>query len=169
MQNFLNFRETIIHRGEFYAPMGDGRVSVVDVRDVAAVAAEVLEEYGHENKEYDITGPESLTYAEIAERLTFALGKPITYVDVPPERAREAMLNMNIPEWNVDGILELYALWKFNGASEVVGTTEHIAKKDPITFAQFARDYAPQFGLAGRAPLQELMDEVNLDKMTPGA
>lgn len=169
MQNFLYFRDSIIHRGEFHAPMGTGCVSIVDVRDVAAVAAEVLEEYGHENKIYEITGPESLTYADMAARLTYAVGKPITYVDVPPEAARDAMLQMGMPAWNVDGILELYALWKFNAAAEIANTTHTVAKKDPITFAEFAHDYAPQFGLAGRAPLQEMMDEVNLDKMTPGA
>ena len=169
MQNFLNFRDSIIHRGEFYAPMGDGRVGIVDVRDVATVAAEVLEEHGHENKIYDVTGPESLNYAEMARHLSLAVGKPIAYVDVPPEVAGDAMLKSGIPQWTVDAILELYAIWKFNGAAEISKTVWDIGKKDPITFAEFAHDYAPQFGRTERDPLQELMDEVNLDKMTPGA
>jgi uncharacterized protein YbjT (DUF2867 family) len=168
MQNFLNYRESIIRRGEFYAPMGDGRISLVDVRDLAAVAAEVLEEYGHENKVYDVTGPESLTYADAAERLTYALGKPVTYVDVPPEAARDSMLQNGMSPWLVDGILELYALWKFN-TSEIADTVPTIAKKDPIPFAEFAHDYAPQFGRTSRDTLAELMDNVNLDTMTPGA
>jgi uncharacterized protein YbjT (DUF2867 family) len=169
MQNFLNFRESILNRGEFYAPLGGGRVSIVDVRDVAAVAAEVLEEYGHENKVYDVTGPESLTYADAAERLTFALGKSVTYVDVPPEAARDSMLQGGMSPWYADAILELFALWKFNAAAEIAGTVENVAKKDPITFAGFAHDYAPQFGRRSRDTMGELMDNVNLDTMTPGA
>lgn len=169
MQNFLGFRDSIIHKGEFYAPMGDGRVSIVDARDVAAVAAEVLEEHGHENKIYDVTGPESLTYAEIAGMLSFELEKPVTYVDVPPESAGEAMRQAGMAPWMVDSILELYAIWKFNGASEIAGTVSDVAKKDPIRFMDFAADYAPLFGHTGRSPAAKLMDEINLDNMTPGA
>jgi uncharacterized protein YbjT (DUF2867 family) len=169
MQNFLSFRESILHRGEFYAPMGNGHISIVDVRDVAAVAAEVLEEYGHENKWYDVTGPESLTYADAAERLTEALGKPVTYVDVPPEAARDSLLQAGMSPWIVDGILELYALWKVNAAAEIANTVQSVAKKDPIPFADFAHEYAPQFGRQSRDTLAELMDQVNLDTMTPGA
>jgi len=169
MQNFLSFRESIIHKGEFYAPMGDGRISIVDARDIAAVAAEVLEEYGHENKMYEITGPQSLTYAEMAGVLTFELEKPVAYVDVPPEAARDSMLQAGMDSWTVDAILELYAIWKFNGASEIAGTVSDVAKKDPITFDEFANDYAPLFGRTDRNPVAKLMDEINLDNMTPGA
>lgn len=170
MQNFLNFRDSIIHRGEFYAPMGDGRISIVDIRDVAAVAAEVLAEYGHEDKVYEITGPESLTYAEMATRLSFQLEKTVTYVDVPPETMRSGMLQSGMSEWMADSILELYAIWKFNGASQIAGTVSTVGKKDPITFGEFARDYAPQLGLqAERPPIQKIMDTVNFDSMTPGS
>lgn len=169
MQNFLGYRDSIINRGEFYAPMGTGRVSIVDVRDVAAVAAEVLEEYGHEDKVYDVTGPESLSYADAAERLTVALGKPVTYVDVPPEAARDSMLQSGMSPWFADALLELFALWKSNGASEIANTVYDVAKKEPTSFAGFAHDYAPQFGRESRDPLAQLMDEVNLDNMTPGA
>ena len=169
MQNFLGYRDSIIQRGEFYAPMGTARVSPVDVRDLAAVIAEVLEEHGHVNKVYDVTGPEALTYAEIAERFSAALGKPVTYVDVPPEAARDNMLQSGMPPWFVEGILELLALWRANGASEIANTVHDIARKEPITFEAFARDYAPQFGRAGRDPLEERKEDVNLDNMTPGA
>ena len=169
MQNFLGFRDSIIHRGEFYAPMGTGRISIVDLRDVAAVAAEVLEEYGHEGKTYDVTGEESLTYAEMAALLSKAVGTPITYVDVTPEAARAGMVQAGMSEWFADAILELYAVWKFDGAAGIAKTVRDVAKKNPSTFAQFAHDYAPQFGRTERDPLAELMDEVNLDKMTPGA
>ena len=169
MQNFLNFRDSIIHEGKFYLPMGDGRISFVDVRDIALVAAETLEEHGHAGKEYDVTGGEALSYADTAGKLSFVLGKPVAYVDVPPEAARKGLLEAGIPEWTADGLLELYASWKFNSASEIADTVPRIAKKDPIAFLEFARDYAPQFGRHGRERLSEIMDEVNLDNMTPGA
>jgi uncharacterized protein YbjT (DUF2867 family) len=170
MQNFLSYRESIIQRGEFYAPMGAARISVVDVRDIAAVAAEVLTAPAHQGKTYFITGPESLTYAGMAERLTAELGKPVAYVDVPPEAAGDAMLQSGMPRWTVDAVLELFALWKVNSAAEVADTVKHEGKKDPITFAEFAHDYAPQFGrTAPRDALGEIIDTLTLDNMTPGS
>ncbi len=146
MQNFLTFRHSIIHEGKFYLPMGGGRISFVDVRDIAVVAAEVLEENGHAGKEYDVTGGEALSYADAAEKLSAALGTPVAYVDVPPEAARKGLLEAGVPEWTADGLLELYASWKFNTASEIADTVPRVAKKNPIAFLDFARDYAPQFG-----------------------
>jgi uncharacterized protein YbjT (DUF2867 family) len=58
-------------------------VSIVDVRDIAAVAAVALTQNGHAGKTYDITGPEALTHHEMASLLITALGKTVTFVDVP--------------------------------------------------------------------------------------
>lgn len=146
MQNFLAYRPTIQAQGAFYSPMGAGRISIVDVRDVAAVAAEVLEEHGHEGKIYDITGPEDLSYDELAEDLTNALGRPVQYADVPPDRARQSMVQTGMPEWLADALLELFAIWSNNGSAEVTPVVRNIGKRDPIRFADFARDYAPMLG-----------------------
>jgi uncharacterized protein YbjT (DUF2867 family) len=70
MQGLLGFRFTIQAEGRIMAPAGDASVSVVDVRDIAAVAAAALTQSGHERKVYDITGPESLTHAELASQLS---------------------------------------------------------------------------------------------------
>src|SRR5579872_5297177 len=170
MQNLLGPRDSIIQRGEFYAPAGDAKMSIVDIRDIAAVAVEVLAASpAHEWKRYTITGPEALTYAEVAGRLSFEVGKPVAYVDVPPETARAGMLQSGMSEWLADGILELYALYKADLFSEVTDVVHHEGKKDPITFAQFAHDYAPQFGRnAPRDALGEVIDTLTLDNMTPG-
>jgi uncharacterized protein YbjT (DUF2867 family) len=82
MQGLLGFRSSIQSEGRIYAPAGDARVSIVDVRDIAAVAAAALTQSGHEGKVYDITGPEALTHAEMASLLSEALGRQITFVDI---------------------------------------------------------------------------------------
>jgi uncharacterized protein YbjT (DUF2867 family) len=73
MQGMLAFRQSIESEGRFYAAAGDARVSIVDVRDIAAVAAAALTESGHSGKRYDLTGPEALTHAEMASQLSEAL------------------------------------------------------------------------------------------------
>lgn len=97
MQGLLSFRSTISFEGAFYAPAGDAKVSIVDVRDIASVAARALTECGHAGKTYDITGPEALTHAEMAQHLSKAVGKQITYVDVSPGAMREALCVLGCP------------------------------------------------------------------------
>jgi hypothetical protein len=110
----------------------------------------VLTEAGHVGKTYDLTGPEALTHAELAEQLSQAVGRRIRYVDIPPEALREALVASGLPAWQADGIVEDNAPYRRGEAAVVTPTVEDLTSKKPITFAQFARDYAASFG--GRPP-----------------
>ena len=70
--------------GHIYQPAGDSKAGFVDTEDIAAVAVEALTEPGHEGHAYDITGPELLSYHDIARTFSEVLGKPVAYQDVPP-------------------------------------------------------------------------------------
>src|SRR5439155_6799006 len=78
-QNLLWSAASIRERGEFHLPLRDARQSLVDVRDLAAVAERALTEPGHEGKTYDFTGPESLSYADVAATLSAVRGRPVRY------------------------------------------------------------------------------------------
>lgn len=144
MQNFVGMAP-MIAQGNLYAPMKDGKISLVDVRDIAAVTVATLTEEGHEGKTYDITGPEALSYAEIAQKLSAVIGKEVTYVDILPEIARQGMLDMGFPEWLADDFIKLYEVFSAGYAAEISPVVAEVAKKAPITFDQFARDYARVF------------------------
>ncbi|HVH50096.1 MAG TPA: SDR family oxidoreductase [Candidatus Bathyarchaeia archaeon] len=145
MQSLLNFRSTISSKGQFYGLAGDSRVSIVDVRDIAAVAARVLTEPGHDGKTYTITGPEALTHAEIAEQLSEALGKPIAYVDVAPDTMREALVSFGLPPWQADGVIEDYQQYRRGEAAIVSSAVRDVTKNEPTFFFHFAQDYAAKF------------------------
>jgi len=144
-QNMLGFAESIATQGVFYLPMKDGKVSMVDVRDIATVAVKVLTEPGHQGKTYVITGPEALSYTEVAEKLSHAIGKKVTYVDVPPEGFKQAMLQAGQPEWVADVLNELYEVLSAGHGSVVTNVVAEVAKKQPYSFDQFAKDYAQVF------------------------
>ena len=146
MQNLLGFAPGIAAEGKFYAPMKQGRIGLVDVRDIAAVAVAALTEDGHGGNTYAITGPESLSFDDIAEKLSRATGKPVTYVDVPPDAARQSMLGMGMPTWYVDDLIRLYEAFSSGRGEWVTDTVAAVAKKQPISFDEFARDYAQAFG-----------------------
>ena len=54
---------------------------------------------GYEGRTYDITGPEALTHAQMAEHLSGALGRPVEFVDVPPEAMQQALIGYGLPAW----------------------------------------------------------------------
>jgi uncharacterized protein YbjT (DUF2867 family) len=147
MQGLLNFGDMISALGTFYAPAGDDKVkvSVVDVRDIASVAARVLTESGHEGETYDITGPEALSHAEMASQLSHAVGRAIKYVEVSPEGMRHAMLGSEMPKWQVDGLVEDYAHYCRGEGAVVTSTVYDVTGVNPINFFQFARDYSGKF------------------------
>lgn len=146
MQALLAHAQTIKAAAAIYAPMKDGKISLVDARDIAAVAVAALTEEGHVGQTYSVTGPEALSYTDIADKLSAVLGRKITYVDVPPEAARQGMLGAGVPAWAVDGTIKLFAEFSLSRYAEVSPVVETIAKKGPIHFDQFARDYAQAFG-----------------------
>jgi uncharacterized protein YbjT (DUF2867 family) len=145
MQGLLNFRSTISAQGTFYAPAGNARVSVVDVRDIAATAAKALTESGHEGQIYDLTGPEPLTHAEMAAQLSQALGKSVEFVDISPEVMRQALLSLGMPVWQAYGLVEDYDHYRRGEAAAVTSTVRDLTGREATSFSQFARDYAARF------------------------
>ncbi|MEJ2869084.1 hypothetical protein WCD74_15020 [Actinomycetospora sp. OC33-EN08] len=101
-----------LHDGVLGAPIGDARVSVVDVRDIAAVAAVVLTEEGHAGATYTLTGPAAVTHAEMAA----AAGA--RFVDLGEDAFRDALGGV-LPPWQLDGLVEDYAHYR-RGEAEAV-------------------------------------------------
>jgi uncharacterized protein YbjT (DUF2867 family) len=145
MQGLLNFKPTIATENAFYAAAGDGKVSVVDTRDIAGVALAALTESGHERESYDITGPQALSHAEMAAQLSTALRRQVTFVDVVPEAMRKALLGVGFPVWQADGLVEEYALWSQDEAAFVSSDVKKVTGKAPRSFEEFAQDYASEF------------------------
>ena len=143
-QGLLTVAGSIAAEGRLYAPIGDAKVSAVDVRDIAAVAAVALTEPGHEGATYTLTGPASITHAQMAAALTAALGRGVTFVDVPPE-AFAGRLRGILPPWQVEGLLEDYAHYRRGEAAAVSPAVAEVTGRPPRDIQQFARDYAPAF------------------------
>lgn len=142
MQGLLGFRETIIKQNQFFGAIGDARISMIDIRDIAAVAGEVLTGSGHEGKIYNLTGPESLTHAEMAEKLSAAVDHNIQFIDISPETLQNILLSVGFPVWQAEGLVEDYAHYKLGEASEVKSGVKDAIGMEPRSFDVFAKDYA---------------------------
>jgi uncharacterized protein YbjT (DUF2867 family) len=145
MQSFLTrSSQTLKNQNAFYLPAGDGKISFVDARDVAAVVVEVLTKNGsqHKNKVYDITGPEALSHSQVAEILSKETGRRISYVDISEEDARNRMKKMGVEDWFIDNAMELYNIYRTGHRSQTTDVIEQLTEQKPTSFLQFARDYA---------------------------
>jgi uncharacterized protein YbjT (DUF2867 family) len=148
MQNFITqLGHTIRTQSAFYVPAGDAKMSFIDARDVADIAARILTNNNggsqqHVNKAYDITGSDALSYSHVAEILSSEAGKKISYIDVTEEDARKGMKQMGADDWSIDIMLELFRIIRAGYGSQTTTALEHIIGRKPISFAQFAKDYA---------------------------
>ncbi len=142
MQNVKWFAKTIAEQGSIFSTVGDAKISHVDARDVATVAAICLTQSGHENKRYVLTGLEALTFNEVAQKLSQALNRPVAYMNVSPSDLKQARLAGGEPEWYLDAELELFGLWARGAGAPVTSDVEDVTKKAPTSFDRFARDIA---------------------------
>lgn len=145
MQGLLGFRDTITKQNQFFGAIAEAKISMIDIRDIAAVAGEALTKQGHERKIYNLTGAESLTHAEIAMKLSAAIGRKIEFIDISPETLKNILLSIGFPIWQAEGLVEDYAHYKLGEASEVQSGVQDATGKEPRSFDSFAKDYANLF------------------------
>ena len=96
-------------------------------------------------KAYTITAQEAISYGQAAEVLSNEVGRRISYIDIPEEDAQKGMKNNGMDDWFVDAIMEFYSIIKSGHASKTTNVFEEVMGRKPITFSQFARDYAGAF------------------------
>jgi len=125
MANSLGWAPTIKAQGQVFSATGDGKVAAISPSDIAAVAALVLTERGHEGQAYELTGPELLSAPEQVAILSRVIGKPIACIDIPIEAAAERMKKMGAPDFLVEGLSEF---WRTIKAGNAAVQTEEVAR-----------------------------------------
>jgi uncharacterized protein YbjT (DUF2867 family) len=145
MTSYFRQVPSIVAKGALFLPMEDARIASIDVDDIAEIAADVLTGSGHEGKAYPLTGPEALTMAEVAEKLSAATGKTIRYVNVAPEDARKAQLAAGMPPYLADALAELFAERRRGKEAQVSPMAQTLLGRRPTSFDAFAARNAAIF------------------------
>lgn len=143
MQNLnTTHRQEIREQNEIFVPVGKARTSFVDVRDIGAVAALAMTDPGHENQAYDLTGPEALDYWQAAGFLSGVLGRTIRYANPTPLRFFFTRLQRGTPFMFSLVMTGLYLSTRNGMADKVTGEVQRLLGRPPISFQQYAQDYA---------------------------
>ncbi|MEU7140253.1 NAD(P)H-binding protein [Nocardia sp. NPDC046473] len=145
MSNALHWADTIRAHGAVYAPYGQGRIAVIDPRDIAAVAAVALTADGHDGQVYTLSGPQALSPGEQTAVLGEVLGRSLEFVEVAPEQAHQAIVEHGVPAELADAIMALRATALAAFTSVVHDTVERLTGVPPRTFRQWAVDHAAEF------------------------
>jgi uncharacterized protein YbjT (DUF2867 family) len=147
MQDFTTFyAETIRTTGTIFLPLGDVRVSHLDLRDLAQAAVAALEDDRQLNRSFDLSGPEALHTLEVAEHIGSAIGRPIRYQPITAAAMEAGLRDAGMDPWFAEGLAELYAWVRDSGlASEVTEASEQLLGREPNSFGQFAVDHRSAF------------------------
>jgi len=145
MQNTMMAAQTISSDGVIYWDMKDGKLAMNDVRDIADAAFAVITGEGHEGKSYILTGPEAISFNDVANTFSKVLDKEVKYVNVPGEASLQSMTGMGVPEWIAKGYVELMEGFSENFANSTTKNVENLTGHPARSFEQFANDFAQVF------------------------
>ena len=141
MQNLLG----MVRDGAIRTAAGDGRVAMVDVRDVAAVAVDALTSHSCAGKTYTLTGPQPLSFDEVAEILTQQTGKRIRHLRVSPGDVRDALERSGVEPWFAEDMANLHSMLAAGYEDLVTEDVRTATGTAPGTLAEFAGDFADHF------------------------
>ena len=145
-QNILAGTQTVASAGQLYWAMDDAKLAMIDIRDIAECAAAVLTSDGHVGKTYVLTGPQAISFHDVANALSGALDRPVTYINVPNEAMVQSMTEMGFPEWTAQGFAELMDGFKDGFAKAATDNVERLTGHPARTVETFAHDFAGFFG-----------------------
>lgn len=145
MSNLAMAADSIRHAGAIFAPAGGARIAMIDPRDVGAAAAAVLADRDHAGRTYVLTGPQALTYDDVAAQLSEALGRQVAFVDVPGPASTAALLEAGMPPWLADFLPALFAELRDGAGVDVTDSVHRLTGCAPRSFADFARDHRSLF------------------------
>lgn len=137
MENLLMNAATVQQDGAIYSPLGEARISAISVQDIGAVAATILTTAGHAGKIYTLTGPAAISYTEIADTLGKVVNRPVRYMPVSFETARQGMVRSGMPEWIADDLIRLMRTWTEGKGSIVSLDVERILGWKPLSIREF--------------------------------
>ncbi len=142
MQNFNTYWVDMIRQQhKILLPAGNAKVSFIDVRDIAAVAAELLTTDKFVNQAFNLTGPKAIDFSEAAQLLSAALQQKVTYEDSDPNLLKQNMLASGASESYADFLLFIFSVLKMGHNAEVTPTVQTILGRAPNDFEKYVLDY----------------------------
>ena len=147
MQNLLGSGKTIVEQDKFFLPMGEGKTGMIHTRDIGMVIAKVLSEDGHAGQNYEVTGPEILSFHDVAEIFSRTLGKKVDYINVPIDEYKKTLSQFLTNQWHLDSVIDLFKGIAAGGIEDKTNTFQDLMGKSPCSLEQFIQEYSFVFSI----------------------
>ncbi|GEM79075.1 SDR family oxidoreductase [Vibrio superstes] len=134
--NFFGWADGI-KQGGLYVGLREGRFAPLNIADIGEMAANILTTSGHDNKAYNVTGPELLGGEDMAKVFAEVTGKKVAYVSPTEEQTLESLLSTGWPEWQSHGMIELFEVFASNQAAVVSPDGEQLLGRPMTTLEEF--------------------------------
>lgn len=145
MQTHLWPVATVGSEGRWYGMTGDGAAAFIDAEDIAATAAAVLTDTTDGQSVVELTGPAAISLPQAATELAGAIGRPITYVDVPEEDYRSNLDRVGLPDWIADAVVALYRAIREGHAATVTDGVQRLTGSPARVYREFAEAHKSDF------------------------
>jgi uncharacterized protein YbjT (DUF2867 family) len=146
MTNLLMSAGSVREAGAIFLPAAGAKVAMVDPRDVAHAAAAVIAGHASCDASFDLTGPEALTFDDVAATLSEATGRTVGFVPVPDEAARAQLVETGMPKWFAANLVTLFGLMREGAAAPVADGVRALTGREPTPLATFVDDNLAAFG-----------------------
>ncbi len=140
MQNIFWGLESIAKEGKIYQGMGDGSIGMIDVRDIAEVAAHILQQGGHVGETLTLTGPASVTWHDFASAVGTAIDQQVDYIPVPVEAVKQGVLGMGMGEWFADLMADYSTAYSQNWGNIVTEDVANVLGKPARSIEAFSTE-----------------------------
>jgi len=145
MSNSLWWAEPIRSQASVFEPTGEGKTGLIDPEDIAAVAAKVLASDGHEGKTYELTGPELLSRSDMVDKISTAIGKRVSFVNIPAEAYRNQMAQMGVPEFILEPAVAYQQMVSEGKLAILYPDVENILGRAPGSYEHWLSSNAAAF------------------------
>jgi len=142
LQNFNTFWiQGILEQKKILLPAGTAPVSFIHSRDISEVAAKLLTTDTHNNRDFDLTGPEAVTHDQVAQSISEVIGQKVSYQEIQPEELKKSLLSAGLPVGYVDFLLMIFGFLREGYNSRTTSSVEDILGRAPLSLKQYAQDY----------------------------
>ncbi|EYF00512.1 NAD(P)H-binding protein [Chondromyces apiculatus] len=140
MQNILKNVGSIRDEGKIYFGTGDGKIGMIDVRDIADAAVAAVESEAWDGQTLELTGPEAIDFHAVAAAVGRELGRDVTFVPVPPVAAGDTARRFGVDAWTATVLTEYCAAYAAGWGDFTTGEVERLSGHAPRSIADFARE-----------------------------
>ncbi len=139
MQNFTTtLRNDLVNNQRIYLPAGQAKFTLIDAEDIGYVTAKILTEpQSHINKSYELTNYETLTFTEMAEKISKGIRKTVKFISPNLFQFFWTKRKQNVPAMLILVMIMLHYFPRFQKAPKTTDCVKIITGQEPISFDNF--------------------------------